>query len=78
MTVQVGNLYERVGEMVDEYVVGKRPNIYKDIRQMIYEYSDIADWDIFDRVFTDAYEEGKNGGWLDVIQKFVEKENAYI
>lgn len=35
MKVQVGNLYERVSEMVDEYIAGKRPNIYKDIQQMM-------------------------------------------
>ena len=78
MKVQVGNLYERVGEMVDEYVAGKRPNIYKDIQQMMYEYSDIASKRDFDIAFAEAYEEGKDGGWLDVIQKFAEKENVYI
>lgn len=78
MKVQVGNLYERVSEMVDEYVAGKRPNIYKDIQQMMYEYSDIADKKVFDKVFLEAYEEGKDGGWLTVIQKFAEKENANV
>lgn len=76
MKVQVGNLYERVNEMVDEYVAGKRPNIYKDIQQMMYEYSDIENKKEFDKVFLESYEDGKNGGWLEVIQKFVEKENV--
>lgn len=76
MKVQVGNLYERVNEMVDEYVAGKRPNIYKDIQQMMYEYSDIENKKEFDKVFLESYGDGKNGGWLEVIQKFVEKENV--
>ena len=78
MKVQVGNLYERVSEMVDEYIAGKRPNIYKDIQQMMYEYSDIKNKKIFDKLFMEAYENGKDGGWLAVIERFVEKECSYL
>lgn len=78
MKVQVGNLYNRISEMVDEYVSGKRPNIYKDIQQMMYEYSDIKNKDSFDKAFMCAYEEGKDGGWLDVVQKFSVIEHDYV
>lgn len=78
LKVQVGNLYNRISEMVDEYVGGKRPNIYKDIKQMMFEYSDIKNKNNFDKAFTEAYEEGKDGGWLDVVQRFSVIEHDYV